>query len=37
MKILITGASSGVGFEAVLDLILKKENEVIALADLKIS
>jgi len=32
MKILITGASSGVGFEAVLDLILKSENEVIALA-----
>lgn len=32
MKILITGASSGVGFEAVLDLILKNENEVVALA-----
>ena len=32
MKILITGASSGVGFEAVLELILKNENEVIALA-----
>ncbi len=31
MKILITGASSGVGFEAVLDLILKSENEVIAI------
>ncbi|WP_207535547.1 SDR family NAD(P)-dependent oxidoreductase [Desertivirga arenae] len=32
MKILITGASSGVGFEAVLELILKNDNEVIALA-----
>ncbi|RXF69292.1 SDR family NAD(P)-dependent oxidoreductase [Arcticibacter tournemirensis] len=32
MKILITGASSGVGFEAVLDLILNSEHEVIALA-----
>lgn len=32
MKILITGASSGVGFEAVLELILNSENEVIALA-----
>ena len=32
MNILITGASSGVGFEAVLDLILKNENKVIALA-----
>lgn len=32
MKILITGASSGVGFEAVLELILNSEHEVIALA-----
>ncbi|PWG78660.1 SDR family NAD(P)-dependent oxidoreductase [Pararcticibacter amylolyticus] len=32
MKILITGASSGVGFEAVLELILNNQNEVIALA-----
>ncbi|WP_026896726.1 SDR family NAD(P)-dependent oxidoreductase [Daejeonella oryzae] len=32
MNIVITGASSGVGFEAVLDLILKNENKVIALA-----
>ncbi len=32
MKILITGASSGVGFEAVLHLILNSQHEVIALA-----
>lgn len=32
MNIVITGASSGVGFEAVLDLILKNDNRVIALA-----
>ena len=32
MKIIITGASSGVGFEAVLEFILKSEHEVIALA-----
>lgn len=32
MNILITGASNGVGFEAVLELILKSENKVIALA-----
>lgn len=32
MKILITGASSGVGFEAVLEFILNSEHEVIALA-----
>ena len=32
MKIIITGASSGIGFEAVLDLILNNEHEVIALA-----
>lgn len=32
MNIIITGASSGVGFEAVLELILKNENRVIALA-----
>ena len=32
MNILLTGASSGVGFEAVLELILKSENKVIALA-----
>ena len=32
MNILITGASSGIGFEAVLELILKSENKVIALA-----
>lgn len=32
MKILITGASSGVGFEAVLEFTLKAEHEVIALA-----
>jgi NAD(P)-dependent dehydrogenase (short-subunit alcohol dehydrogenase family) len=32
MNILITGASSGVGFEAVLDLILKTEHQVLALA-----
>lgn len=31
-NIIITGASSGVGFEAVLDLTAKKENKVIALA-----
>lgn len=32
MNIIITGASSGVGFEAVLELILKTENKVLALA-----
>ncbi len=32
MNIVITGASSGVGFEAVLELILKTENRVVALA-----
>ncbi|HVV55874.1 MAG TPA: SDR family NAD(P)-dependent oxidoreductase, partial [Mucilaginibacter sp.] len=32
MNIIITGASSGVGFEAVLDLILSGEHKVIALA-----
>lgn len=32
MNIIITGASSGVGFEAVLDLILTNEHKVIALA-----
>ena len=32
MNILLTGASSGVGFEAVLELILKSDNKVIALA-----
>lgn len=32
MNIIITGASSGVGFEAVLEFILKNENRVIALA-----
>lgn len=32
MNIVITGASSGVGFEAVLDFILKNEHKVIALA-----
>jgi NAD(P)-dependent dehydrogenase (short-subunit alcohol dehydrogenase family) len=32
MNILLTGASSGVGFEAVLELILNSENKVIALA-----
>lgn len=32
MNIVITGASSGVGFEAVLEFILKNENRVIALA-----
>ncbi len=31
-NIIITGASSGVGFEAVLDLMANKENKVIALA-----
>lgn len=31
-NIVITGASSGIGFEAVLDLTAKKENNVIALA-----
>ncbi|WP_164111313.1 MULTISPECIES: SDR family NAD(P)-dependent oxidoreductase [Sphingobacterium] len=31
-NIIITGASSGIGFEAVLDLTAKKENNVIALA-----
>lgn len=32
MNIVITGASSGVGFEAVLEFILKNENRVVALA-----
>lgn len=32
MNIVITGASSGVGFEAVLELILKNEHQVVALA-----
>jgi NAD(P)-dependent dehydrogenase (short-subunit alcohol dehydrogenase family) len=32
MKIIITGASSGVGFEAVLELALTTEHEIIALA-----
>lgn len=32
MNIIITGASSGVGFEAVLELILQNNNQVIALA-----
>ena len=32
MNIIITGASSGVGFEAVLEFILKNENRVVALA-----
>ncbi len=32
MKIVITGASSGVGFEAVIELISNSEHEVIALA-----
>jgi NAD(P)-dependent dehydrogenase (short-subunit alcohol dehydrogenase family) len=32
MNIIITGASSGVGFEAVLELILSDEHQVIALA-----
>ncbi|MGZ3777117.1 MAG: SDR family NAD(P)-dependent oxidoreductase [Mucilaginibacter sp.] len=32
MNIVVTGASSGVGFEAVLDLILSGEHKVIALA-----
>ncbi|HJP62313.1 MAG TPA: SDR family oxidoreductase [Mucilaginibacter sp.] len=32
MNIIITGASSGVGFEAVLELILSNEHQVIALA-----
>jgi NAD(P)-dependent dehydrogenase (short-subunit alcohol dehydrogenase family) len=32
MNIIITGASSGIGFEAVLDLILDSNNRVIALA-----
>lgn len=32
MKIVITGASSGIGFEAVLDLIMNSEHEVVALA-----
>lgn len=32
MKIIITGASSGVGFEAVLELILNSEHEIVALA-----
>lgn len=32
MNIVITGASSGVGFEAVLEFILKNDNNIIALA-----
>jgi len=32
MNIVITGASSGVGFEAVLELIYSNENKVVALA-----
>ena len=32
MNIIITGASSGVGFEAVLELILNNDNHVVALA-----
>ena len=32
MKIVITGASSGVGFEAALELIQNNDNQVIALA-----
>lgn len=32
MKIVITGASSGVGFEAVLELILRSDHEIVALA-----
>jgi NAD(P)-dependent dehydrogenase (short-subunit alcohol dehydrogenase family) len=32
MNILVTGASSGVGFEAVLEFVLNSENKVIALA-----
>lgn len=32
MKIIVTGASSGVGFEAVLELISNSEHEIIALA-----
>lgn len=32
MKIIITGASSGIGFEAVLELIINSEHEIIALA-----
>ncbi|MBS1531681.1 MAG: SDR family oxidoreductase [Bacteroidetes bacterium] len=32
MNIIITGASSGVGFEAVLDMILSNEHQIIALA-----
>ena len=32
MNIIITGASSGVGFEAVLELILSNKHKVIALA-----
>jgi NAD(P)-dependent dehydrogenase (short-subunit alcohol dehydrogenase family) len=32
MKIVITGASSGIGFEAVLELILNPEHEIVALA-----
>lgn len=32
MNIIVTGASSGVGFEAVIELISKNENRVIALA-----
>lgn len=32
MNIVITGASSGVGFEAVLDLIVKEKHKVVALA-----
>src|ERR1044072_6947174 len=32
MNIVITGASSGVGFEAVLELILNSSNQVLAMA-----
>lgn len=32
MKIVITGASSGVGFEAVLELIVNSDHEIVALA-----
>lgn len=32
MNIVITGASSGVGFEAALDLIIKEEHSIVALA-----
>src|SRR5690606_29141522 len=32
MNIVVTGASSGVGFEAVLELIMNSNNQVVALA-----